>query len=167
MAKGKKEKQKEEVQFATYKQFCDDTEAEKERLIKNAGEKLDGLAADIEKYTEDAARLTKEIAGHNDDIAAWTGDVKATTAVRAIEKGDYDKTHKDYSESIDALERALAVLKKQAYDRKQASSLLQVSALQKVQMIPADAQKAIASFLSEDDGDDAVPEANAYENQSG
>merc|ERR1719238_1835956 len=135
MAKGKKEKQKEEVQFATYKQFCDDTEAEKERLIKNAAEKLDGLAADIEKYTEDAARLTKEIQAHNDDIAAWTGDVKATTAVRAIEKSDYDKTHKDYSESIDALERALAVLKKQAYDRKQAApnaqaaSFAQLSAL--------------------------------------
>ena len=48
----------------------------------------------------------------------WAGDVKAATKIHEIEKADYDATHKDYSESVDALERAIAVLKKQAYDRK-------------------------------------------------
>ena len=91
----------------------------KKRAIEEANEKIEMLKADIEKYISDAAILTKEIAGHDDDIAAWTGDKKAATKVRAMEKTDYDATHKDYSESIDALERAIAVLKKQAYDRKQ------------------------------------------------
>ena len=40
-----------------------------------------------------------------------------------MENADYLTTHKDYSESVDALERAIATLKKQAYDRTQ---LLQV-----------------------------------------
>ena len=43
-----------------------------------------------------------------------------------MENADYMATHKDYSESVDALERAIAVLKKQAYDRSQAE-LMQVT----------------------------------------
>ena len=34
--KGKAEKQEEQVQFAAYKQFCDDTTVEKQRAIKEA-----------------------------------------------------------------------------------------------------------------------------------
>ena len=67
------------------------------------------LQADIEKYIATAAKLTKEIAEHEEDISVWTGDVRAAT------KADYDATH--------ALERAFAVLKKQAHDRKQAALL--------------------------------------------
>jgi hypothetical protein len=36
--------------------------------------------------------------------------------VREIEKADYDAMHTDYSESVDALQRAIAVLKKQSHD---------------------------------------------------
>merc|ERR1719221_1584277 len=78
--------------------------------------------------------------------------------------------HKDYSESVDALQRAIAVLKKQAYDRKQAS-LVQVSALKSLSLIPQEAKKAIDMFLQtgvqEPEGlAVSAPEANAYEFQS-
>merc|ERR1719284_432441 len=122
LEKGKKEKHDEQVQFAAYKQFCDDTTVENTRAIAEANEQIDKLKADIEKYTADAAQLTKEIAAHDEDIAVWTGDKKAATKVREIEKADYDATHKDYTESVDALQRAIAVLKKQAHDRSQASA---------------------------------------------
>merc|ERR1719453_1024415 len=135
LEQGKKEKHEEQVQFAAYKQFCDDTKVEKERAIEEANERIGVLKADIAKYTADAARLAKEIAAHDEDISVWKGDEKAATKVRAIEKADYDALHKDYSESISALERAIAVLKKQAHNRKQAS-LLQVEALTKLQLIP-------------------------------
>merc|ERR1719192_554837 len=167
-AKGKKEKHDEQVQFAAYKQFCDDTTVEKKRAIEEANEKIEMLKADIEKYTSDAATLTKEIAGHDDDIAAWTGDVKAATKVRGMEKTDYDATHKDYSESIDALERAIAVLKKQAYNRKQAS-FAQLASLQKMSLIPDDAKKAIDAFLQQEPDEGlavSAPEAYGYEFQS-
>merc|ERR1719471_380759 len=126
LEKGKKEKHDEQVQFAAYKQFCDDTTVEKKRAIEEANEQIDVLKADIEKYTATAAKLSKEIAEHEEDISVWNGDVKAATKVREIEKADYDTTHTDYSESVDALERAIAVLKKQAHDRKQ-TSLTQVA----------------------------------------
>merc|ERR1712008_382878 len=158
----------EQVQFAAYKQFCDDTTVEKKRAIAEANEKIDMLKADIEKYMGDAEMLTKEIAGHDDDIAAWTGDKKAATKVRGMEKTDYDATHKDYSESIDALERAIAVLKKQAYDRKQAS-FAQVASLQKLNLIPDDAKRTIDAFLQQEPDDGlavSAPEAEGYEFQS-
>merc|ERR1719267_501104 len=116
--KGKKEKHDEQVQFAAYKQFCDDTNVEKTRAIAEANEQIDTLKADIQSYTAKAAKLTKEIAGLDEDISIWTGDIKAATSVREIEKSDYDTLHKDYSESVDALQRAIAVLKKQSHDRK-------------------------------------------------
>merc|ERR1719498_2301369 len=147
MEKGKKEKHDEQVQFAAYKQFCDDTSVEKKRSIEQAAEQIDMLKADIAKGTADAAQLGKEIAGLDQDISIWQGDMKAATKVRQIEKTDYDATHKDYSESVDALQRAIAVLKKQAYDRKQKSSLAQVAALKSLNLIPEKAKKAIDVFL--------------------
>merc|ERR1712039_640438 len=161
---GKKAKHDEQVQFAAYKQFCDDTTVEKQRAIKEANERIEVLKADIEKYTSDAAQLTKEIAGHDEDIAVWTGDQKAATKVRQLEKADYDAMHKDYSESISALERAIAVLKKQAYDRTQADSFVQVAALRDMTLIPIDARKAIAAFLEQSPSDEglAVSAPEAY-----
>jgi len=166
-AKGKKEKHEEQVQFAAYKQFCDDTSVNKERAIKEAGETIEVLKADISKYIADAAQLTKEIAGHDADIAAWSGDKKAATKVRHLEKADYDALHQDYSESVDALQRAITVLKKQAHDRaaNPAAALAQVKSLT---MIPPEAKKAMDLFLQQDQDPLAVsaPEAAGYEFQS-
>merc|ERR1719360_25743 len=145
LEKGKKEKHDEQVQFAAFKQFCDDTTVEKKRAIAEANEQIDVLKADIEKYTATAAKLSKEIAEHEEDISVWNGDVKAATKVREIEKADYDTTHTDYSESIDALERAIGVLKKQNHDRAQAA-LLQVSSRG---LVPDEAKRTIESFLAQ------------------
>jgi phage host-nuclease inhibitor protein Gam len=82
LEKGKKEKHDEQVQFAAYKQFCDDTSTEKTRAIAEANEQIDVLKADIQKYTADAAQLTKEIAGLDEDISIWEGDENAATKVR-------------------------------------------------------------------------------------
>jgi prefoldin subunit 5 len=173
LAKGKQEKHEEQVQFAAYKQFCDDTSVEKKRAIEEAEEKIAGLKADIQKYSANVKKLTKEIAELDEDISVWTGDIKAATKVREIEKADYDKLHQDYSESIDALERAIAVLKKQSYDRKQSSfleseSFLQLAALKSKSLIPDRTKRMIEAFLSENEEGMAVsaPEANAYEFQS-
>jgi prefoldin subunit 5 len=166
LEKGKKEKHEEEVQFAAYKQFCDDVSVEKTNAIEEANGKITVLKADIEKAVATIAKLTKEVAELEEDISTWNGDIKAATAVRNKEKADYDKTHADYSESVDALERAIAVLKKQTADRKQAS-LLQ---LKTFDLIPQSAKDTIDAFLQQDPEESlalSAPEANAYENQSG
>merc|ERR1719506_1158712 len=145
--KGKKEKHEEQVQFATYKQWCDDITVEKQNAIKEATEKIDTLKADIQQYEADAKRLTNEIAKHDTDISTWEGDLKAATKVRETEHADYQTTHKDYTGSINALDEGIATLKKQAHDVKQAAaSLMQVSASN---IIPAESKKVIDAFLSQ------------------
>jgi len=166
LEKGKKEKHEEEVQFAAYKQFCGDTSVEKTTAIEDANGHITVLKADIEKAIATIAKLTKEVAELEEDISTWNGDIKAATQVREQEQADYDKTHADYSESVDALERAIAVLKKQTHDRKQ-SSLLQLKTLD---LIPQNAKDTIDAFLQQDPEESlalSAPEANAYENQSG
>merc|ERR1740138_336725 len=71
LEQGKKEKHDEQVQFAAYKQFCDDTATEKKRAISEANEQIETLKADIQKYTADAAKLSKEIAELDEDISIW------------------------------------------------------------------------------------------------
>merc|ERR1719287_178725 len=168
-AKGKDEKEKEQVQFAAYKQFCEDTSAEKTAAIAKAEETIEILKADIQEYTATAAKLGKEIAAHDEDISVWEGDMKAATKVRDMEKADYDALHKDYSESVDALTRAIAVLKKQAAGKKQAS-LVQVAALTNLNLIPKEAKNVINAFLQQDPADAGLevsaPEAAGYEFQS-
>jgi hypothetical protein len=172
LSKGKEEKHQEQVQFAAYKQFCDDTTAEKRRLVKEAEEAIVMMKAEIQKTTSDSQELGRQVAQLDADIATWTGDLKAISKVRQIEKADYDAMHKDYSESVDALQRAIAVLKQQAFDRRQPSSLAQVKALKDLTLIPPEAKKAIDNFLQdtqepEDDGlAVSAPEANGYEFQS-
>jgi len=169
LEKGKKEKHEEMVQFAAYKQFCDGTTVEKQQAIKEANEMIEVLKADIFQYGADAETLGKEIAAHDEDISVWQGDLKAAEGVRAIEKADYDATHKDYSESVDALQRAIAVLQKQAVDKKQAS-FAQVAALKSLNLMPKEAKRALDLFLSQDPDTETLavsaPEANAYEFQS-
>jgi len=94
-----------------------------------------------------------------------TADVKAATKVRQTERTEYEATHKDYSESISALERAIEVLKKQSHDRPQAS----FAQLKKLSLIPEEAKRAIGAFLAQDPAvgmEYTAPEANAYEFQS-
>jgi len=193
VAKGKEEKQAEQVQFAAYKQFCDDTQSSKQKGIKQANEKIDVLAADIEDYETTATELSAEIARHDEDISTWTGDLKAANKVREIENTGYTLAHKDYTESIQAIDDGIATLKKQSEDVAQAEAttaaptegeetLLQTnahehkkhvaSALKKVSgafKIPAPAKHAIEVFLAQDPDEDlafSAPEANAFNFQS-
>merc|ERR1719159_1927397 len=107
---------------------------------------IETLTADIEQYEADAATLGKEISGLQADISTWEGDLNAANKVREIEHTDYVATHKDYSESIKALEMAIATLKKTSGDVKQASAaLIQVASSR---LFPMDARKIINAFLS-------------------
>merc|ERR1719281_1085002 len=165
LEKGKKEKHDEQVQFAAYKQFCDDTSVEKKRSIDEANEKIEVLKADIADYTAHAATLAKEIAELEEDISVKQGDIKAATKVREVEKADYDKTLDTYNENEREIEAAIEVEKKEMEAH---GSFVQLSDLKSLDSIPADAKKKIDAFLSTDYGLDVqAPEAATYESHSG
>jgi uncharacterized protein YoxC len=171
LSKGRMELNDEQVSFAAYKQFCESTTVEKQDSIAAAADLMETLQADIEKAESDAANLAREIAGLDKDIAGFTSDQKGATAERTKEHEDYEVAHRDYSESLDALDRAIIVLKKQDFDREQASSLLQQVSL--LARVPEKARRTIAAFLATDSEvrqdplSVSAPQAASYEFQSG
>merc|ERR1719453_754301 len=163
LAKGKKEKHEEEVEFAKFAEWCTNLRDEKTKSIAEATAQIEELAAAIDKAEADAETLTEEIAELEKEVAQLTADADSATAQRKKENDDYKAAHQDLSESIDAIARAIQVLKQREGDV--AQSLLQVSSLSK---ISAQEKAVITSFLSLQSGSEAsAPEANAYEFQSG
>merc|ERR1719439_370454 len=175
LANGKKEKNIEEVEFAKFKAFCEDVISDTTKSIEEATAKIEQLNADIPKAESDAKILGEEVTALEAQVAQEESELAEATAIRKKEKEDYDASHLDYSESIDAIERAIAVLKKRQADIPQ--SLLQLNNDPK---IPAKAKALVASMMqvqqnlkdqesSLESFKDvlAAPEANAYEFQSG
>jgi DNA repair exonuclease SbcCD ATPase subunit len=170
-SKGKQEKHDEEVRFAVYTEWCKNTMDLKQKMIADANLEMERLSADIQKGLSDAEVLGQEIAKLGADIDMYSKDLANQTSIRESEHADYQTEHADYSESIDALGRAIGILKKQSYDRKQGTAMLQkVSVLSRV---PAQVKRIIESFLATDQEvlqpglSVSAPQANAYEFQSG
>lgn len=172
VATGKQEKQEEEVSFAAFQQFCTNKQASTKEEIAKGAETIDLLTTEIQQLESEIAQLAEEVDALQRTVASADADVKANKDQRAKDHADYVEESTDLDESVDALDRAIAVLQKQNYDRKQASSAL-------IQMtdssaFPERARRAVLQFLEmnsgtdlEYSGDQEPPEANAYEFQSG
>merc|ERR1719473_1681095 len=172
-SKGKQEKHDEEVRFSVYTEWCKNTMDLKQKMIADANLEMERLSADIQKGLSDAEVLGQEIAKLGADIDMYTKDLENQTSIRESEHADYQTEHADYSESIDALSRAIAILKKQSYDREQGTAMLQKVSL--LGRVPTQAKRIITAFLSTDQElvqdqpglSVSAPQANAYEFQSG
>jgi len=168
-ATSKKEKQEEAVQFAEFETFCTMETADLAEGIKEAAEQIELLTSEIEKLTSDVSVLGEEIGQLGSDVAGFEGDLKVQTSQREKEHADFVAESTDYAESIDALDRAITVLTKNAADKKQAgAALLQVS---EMTMLPERVKAMVSAFMtvmdSNEDDQTGPPEANAYESQSG
>ncbi|CAJ1405721.1 unnamed protein product [Effrenium voratum] len=163
-AKGTKEMEEEQVQYATFKQFCDSTLSEKEKSITDSSDKIETLGADIEAAKADAERLATEAAAHSADIESATKEKDDASALRSKAREDFLATLKDYTESISAVGRALKVLKTQ-----EKVSLVQLAEVKK--MLPDEAVHSIDAFLARDKQslimEGAKGEPETYEFQSG
>jgi len=170
-ATAKKEKHEEEVKFAEFETFCTNEIADLKEDIKVAAEEIELLTSGIEKLTSDVGVLGEEIGKLGSDVASMESDVKVHKEKRAKEHEDYVAESTDYTESIDAVERAIAVIQKSQGDQPQAASaaLLQVS---EMTFLPNRVKAMVTAFMtvmdSDSDGDASfAPEANAYESQGG
>ena len=86
----------------------------KQKRVKEAEEMIEQLSADIASAESDASQLTDDIQDIDNRVDGFNKDIQAAQEIRASEKKDYEKAHADYSESIDAVGRAVDVVKKQA-----------------------------------------------------
>jgi len=157
LAKAKAEKAEEVKSFAAYKEFCTDTSRDKQYAIETGKGAAEKLAADIQKAAADAMALSKDIAGLDADIVAWSEDKKDATDMRRKEHADFQAIHQDYTESIDAVERAMKTLKGTGLSLAQKkASLVRVQNLELVLQDGAlqdaaikRAMKAITAFLQQ------------------
>merc|ERR1719163_2009209 len=162
-AKGEAEKEKEAKLYAEYMTWCKDTGVAKSQSIETATNKIESLKATIQKHEAAATELKDAVAVLDGDIAGWQSDHEKITEIRLTEKADYEATHTDYSESIDALTRAIVAVEKtsnQKLSQLQSSfSFVQNLAGKKA---PPSAKPLIASLLQKSKQD-----PYAYESKSG
>jgi len=179
-AKGKKEKQDEQVRFAAYKQFCMSTGKEKMKAIADGMDEIANLKAGIAKAEADVQSISEFVAVLDQDVATWTDDLAKARAERKKQKAEFDEAHKEYVDSIAAVERAVELLKAGSASFAQVSqdvtSLLQIQGAK----LPLHKRRVLMSFLQRqspgakllqeaaelDDGV-APPEVAAYESSSG
>jgi len=177
IAKGTKEKQDEEVKFASFNEWCGNTKRIKAEEIAASAEKMEELTASIDKSAVKIKKLTERIQELDEDVGRWGTDKKSATDVRTKEEADYTATLTDYSESLDALDGAIEVLKKQAYARNQAELVQTLLQVGRQKFVSRKIRETLTSFLDlqqpdvKEMPDDRMsyqaPEAAGYEFQSG
>jgi uncharacterized coiled-coil DUF342 family protein len=144
-AKGVENKQAEEVEFAKYKSFCESTRAEKSRSIDKAKDHITQLEADIEEALSASRDAASEIAALDADVTQWEEAMKKAKALRTKQHADFQKTHQDYSQSVDALARAKQGVQQASSFSQMEPALIQMSS--KVKRMPERAMRMITSFL--------------------
>jgi hypothetical protein len=172
-AKCKEEKNQEQVAYAEFDTWCKMEIPQTKDSIAKAAETIELLTAEIGKLTSEAKMLGEEIGKLQSDVASFESEKKAATKQREKDHADYIEESTDYSESVDALERAIVVLNKRSADIPGTSAaLLQLSESDK---LPAQAKAMVSAFVTvmgkdfagaEPGMDYAAPEANAYDFQS-
>lgn len=148
----------EQKHYTAFQQWCGDVSRDRKNAIENAATEIIALTASVESESAKANELATHIQNLQLEIGNKQTEQKNANAVRAAERKDFMAVDGDYSESIDALERAIVVLGKQNFDRKQAEDdLMQVASSPLV----AAAQKSqLLSFVQQ------APDPDAYEFQS-
>merc|ERR1719482_1262211 len=147
LAKSKAEKQNEVELFKKYEEFIQLTTEEKLHAVGKEKEQIEQLMADIDKAEADAMVAAKEIAAHDSDIASWEADKAAATKQREEAHAVFSETHKDYTESIDAVERAVATLK--AGNKPAGAAVTFLLQLHSMNKVSVKAKKIIMSFLQD------------------
>jgi uncharacterized protein YoxC len=167
LKKGQAEKEAEATRYSAFSRWCTDQTRIRENEISAANGDIEQLNANIEQASVNIKKLTDRIDELDEDVGRWGKDSKSISDVRTKEAVDFKATVLDYGESIDAIENALAVLKKQAYSREQAQSVL--LQIQRQRLVPIEAKSSLADFMQQPDEMlfRASPQAYGYEFQSG
>mmetsp|Transcript_2957 Transcript_2957/g.6719 ORF Transcript_2957/g.6719 Transcript_2957/m.6719 type:complete len:674 (+) Transcript_2957:68-2089(+) len=104
----------EQKQYEKFVDWCQETARNNQWQMKNGAERADALKAQIEKYNADIQSLEALIEEQAESIAKNEDDLDKANNVRKHEHGDWSESDRAMGETIDTVERAIALLKKQA-----------------------------------------------------
>jgi len=163
--------------YEEFAKFCEDRHGEIEFEVKTGTSEVEGLQAAIAESVGKIDGARSQIDELAASVAADEKDLAAATEVRNKEHDDFINVEKDLAETIDMLERAIAVIERAMNGGASFAQLKGangfVQALQSMvaaeQMSVADQKKltALVQAKSEESDDDAAlnaPDATVYEN---
>jgi len=103
----------EKKEMQEYAAFCDDETDEKNYAIKTAQRNIDDLNSVIDDATAQIKGLDDEIATLGREMAAKDDQISKAKAVRKNEHTDFEATEKELVESVDQIEKAVILLKRE------------------------------------------------------
>jgi chromosome segregation ATPase len=163
--KGEAMMEEEAKTYAAYAEWVDDQSRELGFEMKTANSDIEKLTAAAAKADSDVAELGAAIGQLETDLQDTQNEKQEATDLRNSQHEEYKKISTDYSESVDALERAIQTMESRKSDVPEAEALLQKMAINKPGM-----QRVLAAFIQEGQKDEANrggPAVAAYEFQSG
>jgi len=166
--------------YADFAEFCEDRHQEVGFEIKTGTSEVEGLQATIAEAVSEIDALTSKIDELAASVAEDDKDLKAATEIRGKENTDFIAVEKDLTETIDMLERAVAVIEREMAGGasfaqiKGAGGLVQAlqSMVAAEQITVSAGNKLTALVQTEDDSRDSeaafgAPAAAVYESSSG
>jgi len=102
----------EEKEMHEYAEFCDTELEQKTYAIRTAARTIDEIKADIEDATAEIASLGDEITALGTEMASKEKQLDEAELERETGRKTFSKNEGELVESIDELERAVAVVKK-------------------------------------------------------
>lgn len=163
-AKGEKMMDEEQKTYRAYSDWVGVQRINFGNEIKAAKAEIDKLLAFIAKADSDVETLSDAISGLEAEIAKLEKEKQDGTDMRNEEHAEYIKVSTDYSESVDALRKAIQAMKARDYDVPEAEAMLQKMAVSTPGM-----RRVLAEFLQVSDKNERQkggPAVSAYEFQS-
>merc|ERR1719428_2092848 len=99
--------------MAEYSEFCDKESSEKGYAIKTALRKIDDLNAVIEDCSTKIPAYEDEVSTLGSEVAAKTKQLYEATELRKTQKADFIKVEGELMTSIDQLDRAVTIIKRE------------------------------------------------------
>jgi len=164
-AKGDAMKAEEAKTFATYKEWVEDTSRELGFEIKTAKSDIEQLTAAADLADSEVSKLGAAIKKLESELQTTENEKKDATDIREGQHAEYVELSTDYSESVDALERAIQTMESRNYNVPEAEAFLQKQAVAKPAM-----RRVLAEFLQVTQKQEEFrggPAVAAYEFQSG
>jgi len=162
-AKGELMLQEEGKTYAVYAEWVSDQETQLGFEIKTAKSDSEKLLSAIAVADSSVKKLGDQIKELDGETSTAEQEKQAATEMRAKQHAEYVEISTDYSESVDALSRAIQTMESKNYDVPQAMALMQSMAASKPAM-----RRVLAAFLQEKEARaQGGPAVAAYEFQSG
>merc|ERR1719188_99902 len=156
LAKGKADKAEESKIFDEYSAWVHDQDRDTKLDIGNAKSQIEKLEATKAKADATVDSLTNELSDLYAALAGFQTELSDATSQREEENAEYQKVSADYGESVDALDRAIQVMKRRE------GKIEAISFLQNLAKTVPRASSELLAFLQQ-------PQAKqySYEFQSG